>query len=59
MEPPKYIEFSENGTNYERHNEISISPDLYLLEEEEIIIERMSNINGLKDNNSSNRRSNF
>ena len=52
MEPPKYIEFSENGTNYERYNEISISPDLYLLEEEEIIIERMSNINGLKDNNS-------
>ena len=52
MEPPKYIEFSENGTNYERYNETSISPDLYLLEEEEIIIERMSNINGLKDNNS-------
>ena len=52
MEPPKYIEFSENGTNYERYNEISISPDLNLLEEEETIIERMSNINGLKDNNS-------
>ena len=52
IEPPKYIEFSENGTNYERYNETSISPDLNLLEEEEIIIERMSNINGLKDNNS-------
>ena len=52
IEPPKNIEFSENETNYERYNEISISPDLYLLEEEEIIIERMSNINGLKDNNS-------
>lgn len=52
MEPPKNIEFSENGTNYERNNEISISSDLNLLEEEEIIIERMSNINGLKDNNS-------
>ena len=52
MEPPTYIEFSENGTNYERYNETSISPDLNLLEEEEIIIERMSNINGLKDNNS-------
>ena len=52
MEPPLYIEFSENGKNYERYNETSISPDLYLLEEEEIIIERMSNINGLKDNNS-------
>jgi len=54
IEPPKIIEFSENGTNYENYNEneISISPDLYLLEEEEIIIERMSNINGLKDNNS-------
>ena len=54
IEPPKIIEFSENGKNYENYNEneISISPDLYLLEEEEIIIERMSNINGLKDNNS-------
>ena len=52
MEPPKYIEFSENGTNYERYNETSISSNLNLLEEEEIIIERMSNINGLKDNNS-------
>ena len=52
IEPPKYIEFSENGTNYERYNETSISPDLNLLEEEEIIIERMSNIKGLKDNNS-------
>jgi uncharacterized short protein YbdD (DUF466 family) len=54
IEPPKIIEFSEDGTNYENYNEneISISPDLYLLEEEEIIIERMSNINGLKDNNS-------
>ena len=52
IEPPKNIEFSENETNYERYNEISISPDLNLLEEEEIIIERMSNINGLKDNNS-------
>jgi hypothetical protein len=54
IEPPKIIEFSENGTNYENYNEneISISPDLNLLEEEEIIIERMSNINGLKDNNS-------
>ena len=52
IEPPKIIEFSENGANYERYNETSISPDLYLLEEEEIIIERMSNINGLKDNNS-------
>ena len=51
---PKIIEFSENGANYENYNEneISISPDLNLLEEEEIIIERMSNINGLKDNNS-------
>ena len=52
IEPPKNIEFSQNETNYERYNEISISPDLNLLEEEEIIIERMSNINGLKDNNS-------
>ena len=54
IEPPKIIEFSEDGTNYENYNEneISISPDLNLLEEEEIIIERMSNINGLKDNNS-------
>lgn len=52
MEPPKYIEFSENGTNYERYNETSISPDLYLLEEEEIIIERMSNVTGLMDKNS-------
>lgn len=52
MEPPEYIEFSENGTNYERYNETSISSNLDLLEEEEIIIERMSNINGLKDNNS-------
>ena len=52
IEPPKIIEFSENGANYERYNETSISPDLNLLEEEEIIIERMSNINGLKDNNS-------
>ena len=54
IEPPKIIEFSENGANYENYNgnEISISPDLNLLEEEEIIIERMSNINGLKDNNS-------
>ena len=52
MEPPTYIEFSENGANYERYNETSISPDLNLLEEEEIIIERMSNIKGLKDNNS-------
>ena len=54
IEPPKIIEFSENGKNYENYNEneISISPDLNLLEEEEIIIERMSNINGLKDNNS-------
>jgi len=52
IEPPKNIEFSENETNYERYNEISISSDLNLLEEEEIIIERMSNINGLKDNNS-------
>lgn len=52
MEPPKYIEFSQNGTNYERYNETSISPDLYLLEEEEIIIERMSNVTGLMDKNS-------
>ena len=54
IEPPKIIEFSENGKNYENYNEneISISPDLNLLEEEEIIIERMSNIKGLKDNNS-------
>jgi len=52
IEPPKNIEFSENLTNYERYNETSISSDLNLLEEEEIIIERMSNINGLKDNNS-------
>ena len=52
IEPPKYIEFSENGTNYERYNETSISPDLNLLEEEEIIIERMSNVTGLMDKNS-------
>ena len=52
IEPPKYIEFSENGTNYERYNETSISPDLYLLEEEEIIIERMSNVTGLMYKNS-------
>ena len=52
IEPPKNIEFSENETNYERYNEINIPSDLNLLEEEEIIIERMSNINGLKDNNS-------
>ena len=52
IEPPKNIEFSQNETNYERYNEINIPSDLNLLEEEEIIIERMSNINGLKDNNS-------
>ena len=54
IEPPKIIEFSENGKNYENYNEneISISPDLYLLEEEEIIIERMSNVTGLMDKNS-------
>ena len=33
IDPPSHIEFSENGTNYEIFNDISISPDVDLLQQ--------------------------
>lgn len=51
IDPPSYIEFSENGANYERLDDIKIPSDLDLLQDEDIIIERMGHISNLRDEN--------